>query len=182
MSCQARILWESSLQLFHLRQAVFPAYSIDVATEDYPPQKVALRKISKSDRHQMPGATKAHERVFPLGSCNGFVLCGIPYRGWMSLRFLSALRTGFPLPHSGQATKATGRLHCYLYNFPRVAQATLQCKSRIALFLALLRDFLSITTGPCSCNSQDLWKGSQFCGKPLTPAPDQGVNLPKAAK
>jgi len=70
----------------------------------------------------------------------------------MSLRFLSALRTGFPLPHSGQATKATGRLHCYICNFSRVAQATLQCKSRIALFLAPFRDFLSVTTRPGSRN------------------------------
>ena len=62
------------------------------------PQKVALRKISKSDRHQMPSATKAHERVFPLGSCNGFVLCGIPYRGWMRLTL--ALRPTNRLPTS----------------------------------------------------------------------------------
>ena len=111
------------------------------------PQKVALRKISKSDRHQMPSATKAHERVFPLGSCNGFVLCGIPYRGWMRYRLLSALRTGFPLPHSGQATKATGRLHCYICNFLRVAQATLLCKSRKALIHAPFRDSLRIAMG-----------------------------------
>ena len=31
MPCQAKILWESSLQLFHHRQAVLPAYSIDIA-------------------------------------------------------------------------------------------------------------------------------------------------------
>jgi hypothetical protein len=52
MSCQATILWESSLQLFHLWQAGFPAYSIDVAGEISRPQKVALRKISNNDQQQ----------------------------------------------------------------------------------------------------------------------------------
>jgi hypothetical protein len=50
MSCQAAILWESSLQLFHLRRAGFPAYSIDLSGEISQPQKVALRKISNNDQ------------------------------------------------------------------------------------------------------------------------------------
>jgi hypothetical protein len=52
MRCQAAILWESSLQPLHLRQAGFPAYSIDVAGEISRPQKVALRKISNNDRQR----------------------------------------------------------------------------------------------------------------------------------
>jgi hypothetical protein len=94
------------------------------------PQKVALRKISKSDRHQMPSATKAHERAFLSGHAMVLFSAGFPTGAGCALRLLSALRTGFPLPHSGQATKATGRLHCYFCNFSRVAHATLQCKSR----------------------------------------------------
>jgi len=124
----------------------------------------------------MPSATKAHERVFPLGSCNGFVLCGIPYRGWMRYRLLSALRTGFPLPHSGQATKATGRLHCYICNFLRVAQATLLCKSRKALIHAPFRDFLRIAMGGGCCNLQRLWKGAGFCGKGASGCMESGRN------
>ena len=122
-------------------------------------------KISNNNQRQIASRISRARKEFPLGSCNGFVLCGIPYRGWMSLRFLSALRTGIPLPHSGQATKATGRLHCYICNFLRVAQATLMCNSRIALFLAPFRDFLRIPTTLPYRNPPNLWKGSHSCGK-----------------
>ncbi len=78
MSCQAAILWESSLQLLHLRQAGFPAYSIDLSGEVSRPQKVALRKISNNDQHQVPGATKAHERNFLSGHAMGLFSAGFP--------------------------------------------------------------------------------------------------------
>ncbi len=41
-------------------------------------------KFQTTTSDKAPRAFRAHERNFPLGSCNGFVLCGIPYRGWMS--------------------------------------------------------------------------------------------------
>jgi hypothetical protein len=153
------------------------------------PQKVALRKISKIDRHRNAWRHKGARKGFPLGSCNGFVLCGIPYRGRMSLRILSALRTGFPLPSiqallclKGAGPTATGRLHCYICNFSRVAQATLQCKSRIALFLALFRDFLRITTGLASRNPFQLWKEANSCGKHAEAAKIRCAGLLRAAK
>ncbi len=65
----------------------------------------------------------------------------------------------------GQATKATRRLHCYICNFLRVAQATLQCKSRIGCIHAPFRDFLRITTTRGTRNPARLWKGARFCGK-----------------
>ena len=42
------------------------------------PQKVALRKISNNDRHQVPSATKAHERVFLSGQAMGLFSAGFP--------------------------------------------------------------------------------------------------------
>jgi hypothetical protein len=108
------------------------------------PQKVALRKISKNDRHQMPSATKAHERAFLPGHAMGLFSAGFPTGAWMSLRFRPTNR--LPTSPLGAGPKATGRLHCYICNFLRVAQATLLCKSRIALSLAPFRDFLRIAT------------------------------------
>lgn len=46
----------------------------------------------------------------PPGSCNGFVLCGIPYRGQgCGFRYLNpTLRTGFPLPTWGRPHRPPG--------------------------------------------------------------------------
>jgi hypothetical protein len=87
----------------------------------------------------------------------------------MFCRYLNpTLRTGFPLPFRA-GHKATGRLHCYICNFLRVAQATLLCKSRIALFLAPFRDFLRISTTSRSCNQPACGKSPQSVKKPLHP-------------
>jgi hypothetical protein len=100
------------------------------------PQKVALRKISKSDRHQMPSATKAHERASSRvmqwvcslrDSLQGLDELTLPIRPTNRLptslySSLAALKRAGPT--------ATGRLHCYICNFLRVAQATPRCKSR----------------------------------------------------
>jgi hypothetical protein len=137
------------------------------------PQKVALRKISKSDRHQMPSATKAHERVFPLGSCNGFVLCGIPYRGWMRLTL--ALRPTNRLPTSPLGAGHKGHreaplLHLQLFK-SSTGHPSLQLANR--LVLSTFRDFLRIATTRPSRNSIRLWKGPNPVGKPLSPASNQ---------
>ena len=74
------------------------------------------------------------------------------------------LRTGFPLPTRGrpQGHREAPLLIC---NFSRVAQATLQCKSRIGINLRLNRDFLRISTGLQSCKTKGLWKAGISVGK-----------------
>ena len=132
---------------FHLRQAVLPAYSIDVAARLVVRGRSHCAKYQRATGVETPSATKARERTFLSGHAMGLFSAGFPTGAGCALRLLSALRTGFPLPHLGQATTATGRLHCYICNFLRVAQATHQCKSRIGLIHAPFRDSLRIARG-----------------------------------
>ena len=130
MSCQAMILWESNLQLFHLRQAVLPAYSIDIAA------RLVGRRRSHCAKYQRATSIKC---LAPLRRTKGVFSSRVMQ--WVcslrdSLQGLDELtlpiRPTNRLPTSplGAGHKATGRLHCYICNFLRVAQATLQCKPR----------------------------------------------------
>lgn len=94
------------------------------------PQKVALRKISKSDPHQMPSATKAHERVFSSRVMQWVCSLRDSLQGLDELTLPIRPTNRLPTSPLGAGHKATGRLHCYICNFLRVAQATLQCKPR----------------------------------------------------
>ncbi len=82
-----------------------------------------------------------------------------------------------PTSPLGAGPKATGRRHCYICNFSRVAHATLQCKSRIALFLAPFRDFLRIPTARGRCNPKRLWKGVGICGKHCLDRTRSGISI-----
>jgi hypothetical protein len=82
------------------------------------PQKVALRKNFKQQPALIASRISRAQEDSPPGSCNGFVLCGIPYRGWM---LKSLIRPTNRLPTSLYSSlaaleragpKATGRLHC----------------------------------------------------------------------
>ena len=145
------------------------------------PQKVALRKISKNDRHQC---------LAPQRRTKGFSsrvmqwVCSLrdSLQGLDELTLPIRPTNRLPTSPLGAGHKATGRLHCYICNFSRVAHATLQCKSRMALFLAPLRDSLSIATGSPSRNPFLLWKEAPFCGKRPAAAPDQGARPLTAAK
>ncbi len=175
MPCQAMILWESSLQLFHHRQAVLPAYSIDVAARLVVRRRSHCAKYQRSTGIEMPSATKAHERI---SSRVMQWVCSLrdSLQGLDELTLPIRPTNRLPTSPLGAGHKATGRLHCYICNFLRVAQATLQCKSRIALFLALFRDFLRIATEGESRNPHQLWKGPCFCGKHLPRGMKSGWN------
>src|SRR5579872_4215960 len=87
-----------------------------------------------------------------------------------------------PTSPLGAGHKATGRLHCYICNFLRVAQATLLCKSRKRLIHAPFRDFLRITTSHESRKQTRLWKGVHFCGKQPRRCVESGSNLSTLSK
>ena len=191
MSCQAMILWESSLQLRHHRQAVLPAYSIDIAARLVVRRRSHCAKYQRATGIEMPSATKAHERFFLSGHAMGLFSAGFPTGAGCAL---TSIRPTNRLPTSplGAGHKATGRLHCYICNFLRVAQATLLCKSQKRLIHAPFRDFLRIATYCGSGNPARLWKGGRFCGKRLRRCMESGPkfaiiwrylprNMPKAA-
>ncbi len=146
MSCQAVILWESSLQLFHHRQAVLPAYSIDIAA------RLVVRRRSHCAKYQRATGNKC---LAPQRRTKGFSsrvmqwVCSLrdSLQGLDELTLPIRPTNRLPTSPLGAGHKATGRLHCYICNFSRVAQATLQCKSRTGLIHAPFRDFLRITTG-----------------------------------
>lgn len=117
------------LETRHLRQAVLPAYSIDIAA------RLVSRRRSHCAKYQRATGIKC---LAPQRRTKGFSsrvmqwCCSL----WDSLQGLDELtlpiRPTNRLPTSplGAGPKATGRLHCYICNFLRVAQATLYCKSR----------------------------------------------------
>lgn len=131
------------------------------ANHSHKRQSLKERPATKS-----PRAFCAHRRTRLLGHAMGLFSAGFP-TGVNGAPNATSTNPTNRLPTSllGQAAKATGRLHCYICNFLRVAQASLMCNSRIALFLAPFRDFLRISTTRLSCNSPPLWKGPRFCGK-----------------
>ena len=102
----------------------------------------------------------------PPGSCNGFVLCGIPYRGrgcvkrHLNLPYEPA--SHFPYRAGQIGHREAPLLIC---NFSRVTQGYSPCKSRNRLISCALRDFLRISTGSGSRNPKPLWKDTRFCGK-----------------
>jgi hypothetical protein len=119
------------------------------------PQKVAQRKFSKIDRRLNAWRISRAQEGSPPGSCNGFVLCGIPYRGRRcGLRYLFQPyepASHFPYRAGPKGHREAPLLIC---NFSRVTQATLRCKSRNRLISCALRDFLRITTDPGSRNPE----------------------------
>jgi hypothetical protein len=121
----------------HLQQAGFPAYSIDITANVFGPRRSHCAKFQTATSDKSPDAFRAHKRTRLLGHAMGLFSAGFPTGAGNASNATSSNPTNrLPTSHSGQATKATGRLHCYICNFLRVAQATLHCNSRIALFLA----------------------------------------------
>ena len=127
------------------RQVFLPIRSTWTADGSLP-QKVALRKNFK----QQPATNRlAHfARTKGISSRVMQWVCSLrdSLQGLDELTLPIRPTNRLPTSPLGAGPKATGRLHCYICNFSRVAQATLQCKSRIALLLALFRDFLRIAT------------------------------------
>lgn len=166
MSCQASILSESRLQLhIYSRQVFLPIRSTCrwefPTAEGRTAQNFKQRPATKS-----PRAFRAHRKTRLLGHAMGLFSAGFPTGVNGAPNASSSNPTNrLPTSHEGQATKATGRLHCYICNFLRVAHASLMCNSRTALFLAPFRDFLRISTTRSSCNSSALWKGNRICEK-----------------
>ena len=127
LSSQAVILLNQACN-FHIFGGRFTCRFDRHSGEVNRPQKVALRKISKIDQRQIASRTRAHERNFLPGHAMDCSLRD-------SLQGLTlphpTQRTSFPLPSIGAGHKGHREALLLICNFSRVAQATLQCKSRI---------------------------------------------------
>ena len=121
----------------HLQQAGFPAYSIDLYNRNFP---AAEGRTAQNFKHQpatkSPRAFRAHKRTCLLGHAMGLFSAGFPTGVDCAPNATSSNPTNrLPTSPIGQATKATGRLHCYICNFLRVTQghSSVQLANRLVL-------------------------------------------------
>ena len=159
-----RFCGNQACNCFIFGRQVLPAYSIDIAA------RLVGRRRSHCAKYQRATSIKC---LAPQRRTKGFSsrvmqwVCSLrdSLQGLDELALPIRPTNRLPTSPLGAGHKATGRLHCYICNLLRVAQATLLCKSRIGLFQAPFRDFLRITTDHEYCNQHALWKGVRFCGK-----------------
>jgi|SRR5579859_7025607 len=92
---------------------------------------------SKSTHGRANFGSQVTRRIAVLGSCNGIVLCGIPYRGEGHLPHLTQ-RTGFyslsgwlPSPVFPDLPGPLKKLHCFINNFLRLSLNSQNCKPMI---------------------------------------------------
>jgi hypothetical protein len=138
-------------------------------------------------------ARKGRTRIRDLGSCNGDVLCGIPYRGSGALaspvptnRLLSSLAGELP-----SLNRAAQEAPLPINNFLRVSLPALNCKPRTQILLgnsenrlpSLLAN-LSIACSPrhrnsvaSGCNSPRLATAGQECKRNRVRTSDQAVEM-----
>jgi hypothetical protein len=72
-------------------------------------------------------------------------------------------------PQLGQASQATGTLHCPTSNFSRVAQTTLLCNTFTGVNPAAGLQLLKGSSQSTATQGRSLWKPLVFCGKHAQP-------------